>query len=75
MSSQEWKKEIAKCFNQDSGMSPEEAKIAFLKVRLVRSRYKCKYLNLTQHGISLIKILRTKVERLSQQILKQCFSF
>jgi myosin-7 len=32
MSSQEWKKEIAKCFNQDTGMSPEEAKIAFLKV-------------------------------------------
>ena len=33
MSSQEWKKEIAKCFNQDTGMSPEEAKIAFLKVK------------------------------------------
>ena len=44
MSSQEWKKEIAKCFNQDSGMSPEEAKIAFLKVRLFRLRDKCIYL-------------------------------
>ena len=32
MSSQEWKKEIAKSYNQDSGMSPDEAKIAFLKV-------------------------------------------
>ena len=33
MSSQDWKREIVKCYNQDSGMSPEEAKIAFLKVR------------------------------------------
>ena len=31
-SSQDWKREIVKAYNQDSGMSPEEAKIAFLKV-------------------------------------------
>ena len=28
----DWKREILKCFNKDSGMSPEDAKIAFLKV-------------------------------------------
>jgi len=32
MSSYEWKKEIARAYNKDSGMSPDEAKIAFLKV-------------------------------------------
>ena len=32
MSSHEWKKEIARAYNKDSGMSPDEAKIAFLKV-------------------------------------------
>ena len=32
MSTQDWKREIVKAYNQDSGMSPEEAKIAFLKV-------------------------------------------
>lgn len=37
MSSQDWKREIVKCYNQDSGMSPEEAKIAFLKVILSRN--------------------------------------
>ena len=31
-STQDWKREILKAYNQDSGMSPEEAKIAFLKV-------------------------------------------
>ena len=31
-STQDWKREIVKAYNQDSGMSPEEAKIAFLKV-------------------------------------------
>lgn len=31
-SSHEWKKEIVKAYNQDSGMSPDEAKVAFLKV-------------------------------------------
>ena len=31
-SSQDWKRELVKAYNQDSGMSPEEAKIAFLKV-------------------------------------------
>ena len=31
-SSYEWKKEIARAYNKDSGMSPDEAKIAFLKV-------------------------------------------
>jgi len=31
-SSQDWKREVVKAYNQDSGMSPEEAKIAFLKV-------------------------------------------
>ena len=29
---QEWKKEIVKAFNQETGMSPDEAKVAFLKV-------------------------------------------
>ena len=29
---QDWKREVVKAYNQDSGMSPEEAKIAFLKV-------------------------------------------
>ncbi|XP_023332749.1 myosin-VIIa [Eurytemora carolleeae] len=29
---QDWKREIAKAYNQDSGMSSEDAKIAFLKV-------------------------------------------
>merc|ERR1712130_696756 len=28
----DWKREIIRCYNQDSGMSPEDAKIAFLKV-------------------------------------------
>ena len=28
----DWKREIMKCLNKDSGMSPEEAKIAFLRV-------------------------------------------
>ena len=32
MSTQDWKREIVRAYNQDSGMSPEEAKIAFLKV-------------------------------------------
>lgn len=32
MSAQDWKREIIKCYNQDSGMSPEDAKIAFLKI-------------------------------------------
>lgn len=31
-SSYEWKKEIARAYNKDSGMSPDEAKISFLKV-------------------------------------------
>ena len=31
-SSYEWKKEIARAYNKDSGMSPDEAKIAFLKI-------------------------------------------
>ncbi|CAB4059165.1 MYO7A [Lepeophtheirus salmonis] len=31
-SSQDWKREIIKRYNQDSGMSPEDAKIAFLKI-------------------------------------------
>jgi myosin-7 len=29
---QEWKKEIAKAYNQDTGLSVEDAKVAFLKV-------------------------------------------
>merc|ERR1712037_881740 len=32
MSSYEWKKEIVRAYNKDSGMSPDEAKVAFLKV-------------------------------------------
>ena len=32
LSSYEWKKEIARAYNKDSGMSTDEAKIAFLKV-------------------------------------------
>ena len=32
MSAQEWKREIVKCYNQDSGMGPEDAKVAFLKI-------------------------------------------
>ena len=35
MSTQDWKREIVKAYNQDSGMSPEDAKIAFLKVILI----------------------------------------
>merc|ERR1712106_538844 len=31
-SNYEWKKEIVRAYNKDSGMSPDEAKIAFLKV-------------------------------------------
>ena len=31
-SAADWKREILKSFNKDSGMSPEDAKIAFLKV-------------------------------------------
>ena len=31
-SNYEWKKDIVKAYNKDSGMSPDEAKIAFLKV-------------------------------------------
>lgn len=31
-SAHDWKREIVKAYNQDSGMSPDEAKIAFLKV-------------------------------------------
>merc|ERR1711879_1014062 len=33
MSTQDWKREIVRAYNQDSGMSPEEAKMAFLKVK------------------------------------------
>ena len=33
-SSHEWKKEIIRAYNKDSGMAPEEAKVAFLKVRI-----------------------------------------
>jgi myosin-7 len=32
MSATDWKREIIRAYNQDSGMSPEDAKIAFLKV-------------------------------------------
>ena len=32
MSAQDWKREIIKAHNQDSGLSPEEAKVAFLKI-------------------------------------------
>ena len=32
VSFQDWKREIVKAYNQDSGMSAEEAKIAFLKI-------------------------------------------
>ena len=32
LSTTDWKREIIKCYNQDSGMSPEDAKITFLKV-------------------------------------------
>lgn len=32
MSPQDWKREIVKCYNQDSGMGPEDAKVAFLKI-------------------------------------------
>ena len=32
LSTTDWKREIIKCYNQDSGISPEDAKIAFLKV-------------------------------------------
>ena len=31
-SSYEWKKNIVRAYNKDSGMSPDEAKVAFLKV-------------------------------------------
>jgi len=31
-SSTDWKREVAKAYNNDSGMSPDEAKVAFLKV-------------------------------------------
>ena len=31
-SAQDWKREIIKAHNQDSGLSPEEAKVAFLKI-------------------------------------------
>jgi len=31
-SSYDWKREIAKAYNKDSGMSPDEAKVAFLKI-------------------------------------------
>ena len=31
-SNYEWKKEVVRAYNKDSGMSPDEAKIAFLKV-------------------------------------------
>ena len=32
MSTQNLKREIVRAYNQDSGMSPEEAKIAFIQV-------------------------------------------
>ena len=32
LSTADWKREIIKCYNQDSGMTPEDAKVAFLKV-------------------------------------------
>ena len=32
MGLQEWKREIVRSYNQDSGMSPEDAKVAFLKI-------------------------------------------
>ena len=32
MGTQDWKREIIKCFNNDSGMSQEDAKVAFLKI-------------------------------------------
>ena len=35
VSNQDWKREIVKAYNQDAGMSPEDAKIAFLKVNFI----------------------------------------
>ena len=32
MSTADWKRDIVRSYNQDSGMSPEDAKIGFLKV-------------------------------------------
>ena len=32
MSTQDWKREIVRAYNQDSGMSPEQAEIAFIQV-------------------------------------------
>lgn len=28
----DWKRQIVNCYNQDSGMSPEDAKVTFLKI-------------------------------------------
>ena len=53
---QDWKREIAKAYNQDSGMSPEDAKIAFLKVILFLFENLIKKYNL----VKILKSLSTK---------------
>ena len=48
MSSYEWKKEIVRAYNKDSGMSPDEAKVAFLKVIYRWPTYGSAFFEVTQ---------------------------
>merc|ERR1712080_404018 len=48
MSSYEWKKEIVRAHNKDSGMSPDEAKVAFLKVIYRWPTYGSAFFEVTQ---------------------------
>jgi myosin-7 len=48
MSSYEWKKEIVRAYNKDTGMSPDEAKVAFLKVIYRWPTYGSAFFEVTQ---------------------------
>jgi len=48
MTSYEWKKEIVRAYNKDSGMSPDEAKVAFLKVIYRWPTYGSAFFEVTQ---------------------------
>ena len=47
-SNYEWKKEVVRAYNKDSGMSPDEAKVAFLKVIYRWPTYGSAFFEVTQ---------------------------
>ena len=85
-SNYEWKKEIVRAYNKDSGMSPDEAKIAFLKVIYRWPTYGSAFFEVNQesdtdfpenlivainkHGVNIIHS-QTKVEKALLQFFQQ----